>query len=114
MSLPIRRIPVAVADGTARRVTRRAGDLALESGAKIELFSVVRPELRVVGIPDATLVQINRLIIDTRQREPKTRGQRSALRATARRVSRRLSTVGALRLPTRTRAHGSEERTSGK
>jgi universal stress protein E len=69
MSLPIRRILVAVADGTARRVTRRAGDLALESGAKIELFSVVRPELRVVGIPDATLVQINRAILDTRQRE---------------------------------------------
>jgi universal stress protein E len=69
MSLRLRRILVAVADGTARRVTRRAGDLALESGAKIELFSVVRPELRVVGIPNATLVQINRAILDTRQRE---------------------------------------------
>jgi universal stress protein E len=69
MSLPIRRILVAVADGTARRVTRRAGDLALESGAKIELFSVVRPELRVVGIPNSTLVQINRAIVDTRQRD---------------------------------------------
>jgi universal stress protein E len=69
MSLPIRRILVAVADGTARRVTRRAADLALESGAKIELFSVVRPELRVVGIPGAALVQINRAIIDNRQRQ---------------------------------------------
>ena len=69
MSLPIRRILVAVADGTARRVTRRAGDLALKSDAKIELFSVVRPELRVVGLPNATLVQINRAIVDNRQRE---------------------------------------------
>jgi universal stress protein E len=67
MTLPIRRILVAVADGAARRVTRRAGDLALESGAKIELFSVVRPELRVVGLPNATLVQINRALLDTRR-----------------------------------------------
>jgi universal stress protein E len=75
MSLPIRRILVAVADGTARRVTRRAGDLALESDAKIELFSVVRPELRVVGLPNATLVQINRAIVDTRRRELETLAQ---------------------------------------
>ena len=75
MSLPLRRILVAVADGTARRVARRAGDLALESGAKIELFSVVRPELRVVGVPNATLVQINRAILDTRQRELETLAQ---------------------------------------
>lgn len=69
MSLPIRRILVAVANGDARHVTRRAGDLALESGAKIELFSVVRPELGVVGVPSSTLLQINRAILDTRQRE---------------------------------------------
>jgi universal stress protein E len=75
MSLPIRRILVAVADGTARRVTRRAGDLALESDAKIELFSVVRPELRVLGLPNDTLVQINRAIVDTRRRELDTLAQ---------------------------------------
>jgi universal stress protein E len=69
MSLSIRRILVAVADGTAHRVTRRAGELALESGAKIELFSVVRPELKVVGLPNATLVQLNRSILESRQRE---------------------------------------------
>lgn len=69
MSLLIRRILVAVANGAARRVTRRAGDLAVESGAKIELFSVVRPELRVVGLANAALVQISRAIVDTRQRE---------------------------------------------
>lgn len=75
MSLPIRRILVAVADGTARRVTRRAGDLALKSAAKIELFSVVRPDSRVLGLPNATLVQINRAIADARGRELETLAQ---------------------------------------
>ena len=69
MPLPIRRILVAVADGTARRVTRRAGDLALKSGATIELFSVIRPDSRVLRLPSATLLQINRAITEGRRRE---------------------------------------------
>lgn len=69
MPLPIRRILVAIADGNARRVTRRAGDLALKSGATIELFSVVRPDSRVFGLPNATLMQINRSVADVRRRE---------------------------------------------
>jgi universal stress protein E len=69
MPLAIRRILVAVADGTARRVTRRAGDLALKSGATIELLSVIRPDSRVLGLPNATLLQINRAITEGRRRE---------------------------------------------
>jgi universal stress protein E len=69
MPLSIRRILVAVADGTAHRVTRRAGDIALESGAKIELFSVIRPDSRVLGLPNAALMQINRTIAEARRRE---------------------------------------------
>lgn len=69
MPLPIRRILVAVADDTARRVTRRAGDLALESGATIELFSVIRPDSRILGLPSATLLQVNRAITEGRRRQ---------------------------------------------
>jgi hypothetical protein len=45
--------------------------------------------------------------------KPKTSGQRSASVADARRVGRRGRGIGALRVPTRTRAHGSEQRPSG-
>jgi universal stress protein E len=72
MPLNIRRILVAVADGTARRVTRRVCDLALKSDAQIELFSVVRPDSRVLGLPSATLVEINRAVADARERELET------------------------------------------
>jgi universal stress protein E len=72
MPLPIRHILVAVADGTARRVTRRSGNLALKSGATIELFSVVRPDPRLFGLPNATLMQFNRAIVDARRRELET------------------------------------------
>jgi universal stress protein E len=69
MPLSVRRILVAVADGKARRVTRRAGELARESGAKIELFSVVRPDARALGLPSATLLQVTRAIADGRMHE---------------------------------------------
>ena len=68
MPLRIRRILVAVADGSARRVARRAGDLALKAHAKIELFSVIRPDSTVLGLPNATLLQINRAIAESRER----------------------------------------------
>lgn len=69
MPIRIRRILVAVADGAARRVARRAGDLALKAHAKIELFSVIRPNSTVLGLPNATLLQINRAIAESRRRE---------------------------------------------
>jgi universal stress protein E len=70
MPLPIRRILVAVADGTAKRVTRRAGELAHKSNAKVELFSVIRPDSNVfLGWRNATLVQLNRALVEARQRE---------------------------------------------
>jgi universal stress protein E len=69
MPLRIRRILVAVADGTAKRVTQRAADLALKARAKIEIFSVIRPDSAVVGLPNATLLQINRAIAESRRRE---------------------------------------------
>jgi nucleotide-binding universal stress UspA family protein len=69
MPLPIRRILVAVADGAARRVTRRAGDLALKSGAPMELFSVIRPDCRLLGMPSPTLLQIIRAITEGGLRE---------------------------------------------
>lgn len=69
MPLPVRRILVAVADGTATRVTRRAAELADKSQAKIELFSVVRPESRAVGLRSATLAQFDRAHADLRRRQ---------------------------------------------
>lgn len=45
--------------------------------------------------------------------KPKAMGQRSALLVNARRVSRAVQGIGALRVPTRTRAHGTEQQ-SGK
>lgn len=42
MRFRLRKILVAVADGDAKAVVRRAGDLASQSAASVELFSVVR------------------------------------------------------------------------
>jgi universal stress protein E len=69
MPLRIRRILVPVADGTAKRVTRRAGELARKSRAKVELFSVIRPDSSALGLRHAMLVQLDRAIADSRQRE---------------------------------------------
>jgi universal stress protein E len=69
MPLSIRRILVAVADGTAKRVTRRAAELALKNYAKIELFSVIRPDSRVLGLRNVTLTQINHAIAEARRKE---------------------------------------------
>lgn len=68
MPLRIRRILVAVADGTAKRAIKRAGDLALKSNASVELFSVIRPGSAVFGLPNATLLEINREIAASRRR----------------------------------------------
>lgn len=80
MPFRIRRILVAVADGAAKRVTRRAGDLAVEAHAKIELFSVIRPDSTVLGLPNATLLQINRAIAESRRRELEKLATRLRLR----------------------------------
>ena len=69
MPLRIRRILVSVADGTAKRVTRRAGELARKSGAKVELFSVIRPDSSALGLRHAMLVQLDLAIAEARQRE---------------------------------------------
>ncbi|MGD0503429.1 MAG: universal stress protein [Steroidobacteraceae bacterium] len=69
MPLRIRRILIAVADGAATRVVRRAGDLAVRAHAKVELLSVIRPDSTVLGLPNATLLQINRAIAESRARE---------------------------------------------
>ncbi|HTV95642.1 MAG TPA: universal stress protein [Steroidobacteraceae bacterium] len=69
MPLNIRRILVAVADGSATKVTRRAGDLAHLAHAQVELLSVVRPESGIQAVPIAALLQINRAIAQNRQSE---------------------------------------------
>jgi len=67
MRSKIRRILVAVADANAARVIRRASDLALKSGATLELFSVVRPDSRILGLPNPTLLEINKLTAEQRR-----------------------------------------------
>jgi universal stress protein E len=80
MPLRIRRILIAVADGAATRVVRRAGDLALKADATVELFSVIRPDSTVLGLPNATLLQINRAIAESRARELEKLARRLRLR----------------------------------
>jgi universal stress protein E len=80
MPLRIRRILIAVADGAATRVLRRAGDLAVRAHAQVELFSVIRPDSTVLGLPNATLLQINRAIAESRGRELEKLARRLRLR----------------------------------
>lgn len=68
MPFRIRRILLAVEDGSSSRAIRRVGDLATETGASVELFSVVRPDSTVMGLPKATLAHINREIAADRRR----------------------------------------------
>jgi universal stress protein E len=69
MPFKIRKILVAVADGTSRKVVERAADLAVHAQAQVELFSVVYPEPPIMGLTLVEQVQITRTIINGRQLE---------------------------------------------
>jgi universal stress protein E len=65
----IRKILVAVADGSATKVVDRAADLASHTQAQVELFSVAYPEPAITGLTGTEQIQITRAIITARQVE---------------------------------------------
>ena len=69
MALRIRRILVAIADASAKKVLGRVCELARESGAQIELFSVVRPGPGVASIVQNQQRLINRAVIEAKRNE---------------------------------------------
>lgn len=60
---------MAVADGSATRVMSRAANLAAKSGASVEVFNVVKPDLPVLGVPSRVLDEINEAILAGRRLE---------------------------------------------
>jgi len=69
MPFKIRKILVAVADGSSKKVVERAADLAVHAQAQMELYSVVYPEPPIMGLTLVEQVQITRAIINGRQLE---------------------------------------------
>jgi universal stress protein E len=69
MTLKLRRILVAVADGSATRVTQRVADLAARSGASVEISSIVKPNSPILGVPPAAILEINKAILESRRLE---------------------------------------------
>lgn len=69
MPFKIRKILVAVADGSATKVVDRAADLASHAQAQVELFSVAYPEPAITGLSGTEQIQITRAIITARQVE---------------------------------------------
>lgn len=69
MPFRVRRILVAVADASARKVFQRATDIARRSAGEMELFSVVRPGPRIGGVSEAQQRIINGALIEARRNE---------------------------------------------
>jgi universal stress protein E len=69
MTLKLRRILVAVSDSSATRVTQRVTDLAANSAASVEIVSVVRPDLPIMGLPPQQLIDIDKAILESRRLE---------------------------------------------
>jgi universal stress protein E len=65
----IRRVLIAVADGTARKVVDRAAQLAGASKARVELFSVVRPPPPVLGMTRIDDPEITRSWVAAKRRQ---------------------------------------------
>jgi universal stress protein E len=69
MTFKIQRMLVAVADGSAIKVADRAVELAQKSGARVELFSVVRPVPPVLGMTRVDDAQITAAWVEAKHRE---------------------------------------------
>jgi universal stress protein E len=69
MKFKIRRVLIAVADGTARKVVDRAAQLVGPSKARVELFSVVRPPPHVLGMTRVDDPQITRSLVEAKRRQ---------------------------------------------
>jgi universal stress protein E len=69
MTFKIRRMLVAVADGSAKKVADRAAAIAKASAARMELFSVVRPVPPVLGMTRIDDPQITAAWIEVRRQE---------------------------------------------
>lgn len=67
MTFRVRRILVAVADVSARKVVRRAADIARRGASEMELFSVVRPGPRAGGLSDAEQRLVHRSLVEARR-----------------------------------------------
>lgn len=68
MQFTIRKLLIAVGDGTANKVVDRVAQLAGSSKTKVELFSVVRPVPPVLGMTRIEDARINRAMVDARRR----------------------------------------------
>lgn len=69
MSFKVRKILVAVADGSARKVVDRIAELVASSKVQVELFSVVRPVPPVFGMIPVDDEQLTRALVDAKRRE---------------------------------------------
>ncbi len=69
MPFKIRRVLVAIADGSAKTAVDRAAQLVDRYNAHIELFSVVRPVPPVLGMTRVDDAQITRAWVDARRKE---------------------------------------------
>jgi universal stress protein E len=69
MNFKIRRLLIAVTDDTARRVVDRAAQLVGSSKARVELFSVVRPPPRVLGMTRIDDPLIARSMVEAKRQQ---------------------------------------------
>ena len=69
MKFKVRRLLIAVADGSARKVVDRAAQILGSSKAYIELFSVVRPPSPMLGMTRIDDTQITRSLVEARRHQ---------------------------------------------
>ena len=69
MNFKIRRILVAVADGSAKNVVDRAAELVGTTKAQVELFSVVRTVRPVLGMTGVDDTRVTRAWVDGKRQE---------------------------------------------
>lgn len=69
MKFKLRRVLIAVADGSARKVVDRAAQLVGKSKIHIELFSVVQPPPTVLGMTRVDDSEITRHMVEEKRRQ---------------------------------------------
>ena len=69
MKFKVRRVLIAVADGSARKVVDRAAQIVGSSKAHIELFSVVRPPPPMLGMSRIDDTQITRSLVEAKRHQ---------------------------------------------
>lgn len=66
MSFKIKKILLAIADVSAKKAIERAALIARSSGARLEIFSVVRPATALIGGNKAALLRITRANVEAK------------------------------------------------